>query len=851
MLTTSPELIRRVSRRALTSILVVAIAAAVSAIWYYYSPDPGPVGTPMRQACYAAAGTLALVTALFPLGGVLLLAFVTPLLSGIPLALTAGTPYPILLFTAIGFVCGWLLRETLVPRTYIGFRGHTWLWTFALLILISGAASFARYNPPWQWFSSAFNAQPVNVTMMARVDAVRFVVFVCANMLAAIGVIVAVCSIMQRYPGNSHRVATMALWALLAGAVLTSAVALYQVTYNMNFCANRSYYWTRLVRANGLCTDPNALGTLLALCITLAALKFVFAGSLRSPLAWIQRMLALGALILFLLGLQYSGSRSGLLAVLLAVCAALIFGVLYYGNAVLRHARVPLLIRFVCALIVMVICVLALQRVPAGLRYLDMRITAVQSSSSLVRRLKRDLRLFQQEGNVFDMVRDPRRMLYWRYAGIMYREFPLTGIGLGAYVLELPNYCAAANERLFRTDNACNYYLHYAAEMGTPALLALALLYGTLLLGFVGNIEVWHALSPAHKHHRIILAVGLVTFLIVLIFGVHTMADEVNLAFAILLGLVAADHEAVLGPPRRLRPLTRGVMAALIALGLVFYAWRTCVLNAGPLNGERRMAAFGLASDAGWYHWEQWPGVPSRVRWMGRTAHAVIPRDNIELSIPVLADDPSVTSHPQIVSIYLNGQCVQSRSITTPGEWQLLRLPVPYADAFRHAGSPHASLRLAVNRTWVPRKVTGGDDDRQLGVLVGEPRWLEPDSTDGGWHAPETAPDGTAFRWSSGYAWQRLPAGTNSFINIPMYASNIQLRRWPLRVAVYVNRRHLDTVTFTDKRWKNYRYPLPADVPQDADVLVEFVPSRTWVPRHYGFDDSRALGVAVGTLTCE
>ena len=130
-------------------------------------------------------------------------------------------------------------------------------------------------------------------------------------------------------------------------------------------------------------------------------------------------------------------------------------------------------------------------------------------------------------------------------------------------------------------------------------------------------------------------------------------------------------------------------------------------------------------------------------------------------------------------------------------------------------------------------------------------RWLEPDSTDGGWHAPETAPDGTAFRWSSGYAWQRLPAGTNSFINIPMYASNIQLRRWPLRVAVYVNRRHLDTVTFTDKRWKNYRYPLPADVPQDADVLVEFVPSRTWVPRHYGFDDSRALGVAVGTLTCE
>jgi len=836
------------SIRAAWAVLIVLCSAA---LWFWYSPDPGPVGTPLRHACYAAAGGLALITAVFPLGGVLALAFVTPVLSGVPLAITGGSTYPILLFAGIGFVAGWLLRECITPRAYTGFRGHVWLWVFALMILISGGASFLRYNPPWQWFNPAFNNQPINVTMMARVDAIRFVVFVCANMFAALGVIVAVCAIIQRYHGRSHHVATMVLWALLLGAAVTSAVAVYQAQYNMNFCANRSYYWTRLARANGLCSDPNALGTLLALCVTLAALKLVFAGSFRSIGAWLQRLLALGAVSLFLVGLQYSGSRSGLLAVLIASCAAVLFGVLYYGNAALRRLNVPLLVRCACGLVIMMACVLVTQHIPVGLRYLDAKISTVQSSSSLVRRLKRDLRLFQQEGNVLDMVKDPRRLLYWRYAGIMWREFPLTGIGLGAYVLELPNYCAAANERLFRTDNACNYYLHYAAEMGTPALLVLALFYGTLLLGFVQHVKGWDQLSPAHKHHRIMLVVGLVTFLAVLIFGVHTMADEVNIAFAILLGLVAADHEAVLGTRRPVPSVMRGVIAAVVGVGLLAYAWRAAAANAGPLNGERRMAAFGLASEAGWYDWEDWHGVPFRVRWMARTAQTILAREGIELGIPVLANDPSVTSHPQIVSIYLNGRRALQHTIQEHGSWLLLRVPVPYANPFQSAGPPHTALRLAVNRTWVPRKVTGGDDDRALGVLVGEPRWLEPDSDAGGWHAPETAPDGSPFRWSSNYAWQRLPATTNAFINIPMYASNIQLRRWPLRVAVYLNRRHLDTITFTDKRWKNYRFPLPEDTLTNTSLLVEFIPSRTWVPKHYGFDDPRALGVAVGTMTLE
>ena len=81
-----------------------------------------------------------------------------------------------------------------------------------------------------------------------------------------------------------------------------------------------------------------------------------------------------------------------------------------------------------------------------------------------------------------------------------------------------------------------------------------------------------------------------------------------------------------------------------------------------------------------------------------------------------------------------------------------------------------------------------------------------------------------------------------------MYASNLLLRRWPLRVALYINRQYLDTVTFRDKRWKNYTYPVAAFAGQNTTGTLEIIPERTWVPRHFGFEDERPLGVAVGTI---
>jgi hypothetical protein len=356
-------------------------------------------------------------------------------------------------------------------------------------------------------------------------------------------------------------------------------------------------------------------------------------------------------------------------------------------------------------------------------------------------------------------------------------------------------------------------------------------------------------LGGARKNYRLMLAVCLAIFMVVLVFGVHTLADEVNLAFAIVLGLIGAEHASV---PMRLRipDVARWSMRAAVCGMVALFVWQTIVLNRTTFNTERRLASCGLVSEQGWFGWESVSGQPFRARWIGSDALSVVARENLLLGIPVLSPPVVSASQPMVVRFYINGVLRHTHSFVTPGEWALITVPVPYADAFSPNSQAYATLRIVCSRTWVPKESNADADPRQLGVMIGELRWLEPAETSGGWYAPERWGDAKPFRWSGAYAWSKIAVGTNTHLQIPMYASHVLLRYRPLDVAIYLNRQRLGLVTFRDKRWKTYTYDL-SGVQPGSTALVEFVSSRTWVPKHYGFDDGRALGVGVGTISVE
>ncbi len=180
----------------------------------------------------------------------------------------------------------------------------------------------------------------------------------------------------------------------------------------------------------------------------------------------------------------------------------------------------------------------------------------------------------------------------------------------------------------------------------------------------------------------------------------------------------------------------------------------------------------------------------------------------------------------------------------------MIKFLVPYANPFLKNMSPHAAIRIEADRTWTPEDFPA-DDARKLSVLSGEFRWLDPEKESGGWYKKEKWKNDRPFSWSGIHAYRTVIVNSNKYIKIPMYANNLLLKKWPLDVAVYFNGKFLDTITFRDKYWKNYRYPLPKNCTPGSTNIIEFISDRTWVPKHYGFDDTRNLGVAVGEITLE
>jgi len=54
----------------------------------------------------------------------------------------------------------------------------------------------------------------------------------------------------------------------------------------------------------------------------------------------------------------------------------------------------------------------------------------------------------------------------WKAAAHMIKDYPLTGVGMGAFIIELPNYAHTHQFPLRTTDSAENYFIQVFVELG-------------------------------------------------------------------------------------------------------------------------------------------------------------------------------------------------------------------------------------------------------------------------------------------------------------------------------------------------------------------------------------------------
>ncbi len=194
------------------------------------------------------------------------------------------------------------------------------------------------------------------------------------------------------------------------------------------------------------------------------------------------------------------------------------------------------------------------------------------------------------------------RSVFWDAAWMMWRDHPLTGVGLGNYKIVYPEYEARVFARsgpvpsMSAVGNAAqahNDYLQAAGELGTPGLVAVAALLVLFAVSLVVRVRGMRA-SPGSSGERttvLLVASGVIVFCghAVVGFPAHLAAPA---ATAVLLGAIVLSPAFGSAAAFTVRIGRRAawamlVGASLLGLAICVFAARDLAANVLQLRGAR------------------------------------------------------------------------------------------------------------------------------------------------------------------------------------------------------------------------------------------------------------------------
>ncbi len=452
--------------------------------------------------------------------------------------------------------------------------------------------------------------------------------------------------------------------ALAVGWAAAAALALAAPAAHLPLTAPR---WIALGRESGTLTDPNALG----IASALAAPLFAALAAVPGPAA--PRALCGLALAGTLAVQEASGSRSGLLLLLVAG-AAVVVGLARSGARARRTAAVA---GAIGAAVVAALVAGAPRGGSTARGGLVARVGATLSSSSFA-----------------DFA--TQRTLFWREAVATIGEEPVSGCGLGGFPFEFPVRHARRSGPITVTDNATNALLDVAAECGLPALaLALAAVVPLLVSSIDAACGAGGAPPLARAAGAALLGLAVASMT-----GSHLRFPEVALVAALAAARLprpaeapeAASVDDAVRPPRRIRPVlvAAGVLGAFLAV--LPTANADDAFRAGPWMGA--------------YPAEQRGGQPP-FRWLGRTAFRKVPAGG--RAVEAVLRNARPDGRPVVVAIDVEGRS-GGRFTLRAGETRR------YVVTGLAPGDPAVRFRFAP--TFVPRELTWRSDSRVLSVQL-------------------------------------------------------------------------------------------------------------------------------------
>jgi len=456
----------------------------------------------------------------------LILLFLTCVINSLPvIILNIEIFYPIILFAFLGFVIGSRFKtsEIEIGSFYkdIEFKILS-IFIILFTITITISVLFTILNNFNLFHFKNLEMQIYNIDVMGAnsIDALLFSVEMYLNYIITF---ILFFLLIKRLK-ITRRFLIKLFYTLFSANIIVFLVSLYQIFINQGFGIQP--HWIVLGRINSTMINPNSFGFFLILNIGIFTAYLFYLNKKH-------KVLCLLMLLILPLQLLYSGSRTGLLG--LAIFALLI--IFYFSISILvnlirnrRKNKNDILI-LVATLLLLVIIPISFS---AFLIKTDILENKPILKPILLERIKNNIEQTQEENSLTRI--SSGRNIIWPQAINMIKDYPLVGVGIGTFPLELSNYFKLSNIDLRIVDYALNTYLQILAENGIFSFVFFIGFYIILFTIIFNNLKKIHQIR--NRGFLIIIIFIIFTCLLMFNFVSGTNYFEGQILYSFLLILL-------------------------------------------------------------------------------------------------------------------------------------------------------------------------------------------------------------------------------------------------------------------------------------------------------------------------
>lgn len=667
--------------------LLIALILAVGLYCFYlkYVPLVKPFQTALLPVLLFAF----VLTTVKVRTGTLFFIFSFPLINSLPylFRIFENIPHaPTSLVLFLFYLLGWLAHHVLYPSKPFPrlsvFRPMT---LFSLMILISAIITLLRYANFFPFLSDHVYELATNVHGVTAGGAMMSVIFLSLNYLTGFAFFFILLNTIETRE-DIKRI----LVVLLISTSIALMVGSYQHLHDQSFGNTPMRINESLI--NATFKNPLSFGAYLSILLPLIlAAAMAFKGTLR-----------LFSFLLFFWGLlilPQTGSKSGLATVFLSL---LLFWILALSKAAVWRRLKSLSSKKVLVSVIIFILVAAA---------LLLFLISFKDSEAYKRLTQREY----PYGGLEEAIRI-RWHSQWRMAVLMMKHYPLSGVGVGAYIIELPNY-ALMYQSPYKTwtDSAENYFLHVGSELGIVALVFSLWIFWEI---FNQMRKVLGESFPRSRWRYIPIGLSCGILSLFLQFFAHTYIGsfEVKYTFWLLVSLIFSFQWVKKDEMKGGLFSKKAMIAAslLLAFSLGIHLWN----STHSLSLKRRTEQFQIQQNFGLYK-KEITRDGREFRWTKRFAGLTIKIEKPVMEITLHASHPDIERNPVKVKILLiedffKKKKVLDQVILKEGGWNT------FVYHIQEEVNREVLLLIQVSRTWNPFKSRGVPDSRDLGVALGK-----------------------------------------------------------------------------------------------------------------------------------